>query len=135
MTMPDVSSAMHLASVDYMCTFAPLGNGPVTFSALDPVHFLFNFETGETQVSPGVIQITTDYSWFVQATVEADITTAMQTISAAIATLLGEPLAAVQAAGQVQRVWTFRPTIQGGGWSAGAVTTTDVYAWLPPPGP
>jgi hypothetical protein len=132
MSMPDPGSSLHLASIDYACTFGTLTEGGlVSFSAPDPVHFTFSFETGQTQVSPGVYEISTDYSWFVQEQVEVGIAEALSSICQAISDLLSLPLPQVNAVAAVQRVWTFKPNIQGQGVSSGAIVTTDFMTYPP----
>lgn len=131
--MPSPATSLHVASLDYACTFGqlPADGGLVSFSCPDPVHFTFGFETGKTEVSAGVYQITTDYSWFDQATVEADISGALSQIVAAVAELLGLPLAEVDQAVTVRRVWTFAPNMQGAGVSSGRVVSTDLMQYPP----
>jgi hypothetical protein len=131
--MPEPGASLHIASVDYYCTFSPLvgQSGKVTFSCPDPVHFLFSFETGQVQVAPGVVQVTWDYSWFSQAAVEADISQALSQIVAALAALLSLSLAQVDAAVLVRRVWTIAPNVQGAGAGSGLVTSIDVMQYPP----
>jgi hypothetical protein len=132
--MPQPSSTLHLASVDYQCTVGllPPGGGPVQFQVPDPVHFTFGFETGTTPVSPGVVEVTWDYSWFNQAQVEAGITATLGQLVEAVAPLLpGLPLTDLQAAVNVTRVWTFAPNVQGAGVSSGRVVTMDQLPYPP----
>lgn len=133
MSFPDPGSNLHIQSIDYACTFGqlPAEGGLVTFSCPDPVHFTFSFETGATVISPGVVQITWDYSWFAQVTVEADIVMALSSIVAAIAGLLSLTIQEVDQAVVVRRVWTYAPNVQGPGVSSGRVVTTD-YMQYPP---
>jgi hypothetical protein len=125
--MPDPGDALHVASVDYACTFGtlPEDGGAISFSCPDPVHFLFTFETGTTPVGVGVVQVTWDYSWFNQPEIEAGIAQALDTIVAAVATLLDVPLSVVNASVTVTRVWTTAPNVQGAGVGTGRIATID----------
>lgn len=133
--MPDPGTSLHIQSIDYACTFdrLPAGGGAVSFSCPDPVHFTFSFETGATPVAgqPDVFTVTWDYSWFTQATIEADIAAAMSAIVAAIAELLSLTTAQVDAAVTVRRVWTYAPNVQGPDVSNGRIVTTDYMAYPP----
>lgn len=131
MTMPDPGTALHIAKLDYYSTFGELqsAGAPVTFSCPDPVRFTFTFDTGTTPNPDGSVTVTWDSSWFVQATVEADIATALNTICGAVATLLGLTVAQVQAVVTVQRVWTITPNVQGGGTSSGSTALTDYMTY------
>jgi hypothetical protein len=127
--MPDPGDALHIASLDYACTFTtlPPGGGRASFSCPDPVHFTFSFETGETILDPvaGTFEVSWDYSWFGQAEVEAGIAATLNLICAAICTMTSMPLSVVLAAVSVQRVWMFAPNIQGPGVSSGRIATID----------
>lgn len=115
MAMPDFGAAAHVASVSYNCTFSQLtGAGGVVFSG-SGTQFVFTFETGRTQPNPqiGLWDVTWDYSQFVQATVEADIAAALNSICGALASLLGLTLAQVQAACTIERIWTGGLNVQG----------------------
>jgi hypothetical protein len=131
--MPQPGTSLHIASLDYQCTFdlLPPGGGPATFECPDPVHFGFNFETGSVPVAgqPDVVQLSWGYSWFSQAQVESAITFALDQICAAVAVLTGTPVTVVNAAVTVRRVWTFAPNVQGPDVSSGRVVTTDVMAY------
>jgi hypothetical protein len=131
MTMPNPGTALHIAVLDYYCTFGKLqaATGPVTFAVPDPVRFTFTFDTGSTPNQDGSVTVTSDSSWFVQATVETGIATALNTISAAVGTLLGLTTAQVQAAVAVKRVWTIAPVIQGPGFSSGSTAITNMMAY------
>lgn len=131
--MPSPATSLHLASLDYSCTFGMLtaAQGPVTFSGPDPVHFTFSFETGQEQTDPGVWQVSTDYSWFDQGTVEAGISGALGQIVAAVAAMLQLDLDQVAASVTVMRVWAFAPTLQGEGVSSGGIVTTDLMPYPP----
>jgi hypothetical protein len=129
--MPSLSTALHVAVLDYYCTFGTLhaAAGPVTFAVPDPVRFTFLFDTGSTPNQDGSVTVTSDSSWFVQATVEAGIATALNAISAAVATLLGLTTAQVQAAVAVKRIWTIAPVIQGAGFSSGSTAITNMMTY------
>ena len=133
MSMPDPGTALHIASLDYYCTFSPLAAsaGPVTFSVPDPVRFSFVFDTGTTPVdgSPGVVQVAWSYSWFTQATVEADIAATLNAISTAVATMLGLTQADVQAVVTIRRIWQITPNMQGPGVSSGSTALTDAMIY------
>lgn len=114
-TLPALSSTTHVSSVTYECTFAATVNGAVTFVVPQPVIFLFTFDTGRTQHTPGIdlYDVTTDSSWFNQSTEEAAIRTGLDTICGAIATLLGTTLLAVQETVTVKRTWRISPNQEG----------------------
>jgi hypothetical protein len=133
MSMPDPGTALHLASLDYACTFSAVSDptGLITFAVPDPVHFTFDFETGSTQTAPGQTTITSDTSWFVQATVEAGITSALGAICTAVAAMLGVAELAVSNTIAVRRVWTIAPNVQGAGVSSGRIVTTDLMPYVP----
>lgn len=132
MSMPDPGSALHVASVDYQCTFSMLTDqgGKVTFFS-DLVHFIFNFETGSTQTSPGVFEVSWDYSWFDQAVEEAGIAAALDPIVEAVAELLSLGVAEVDQAVAVKRVWTYAPNTQGPEVSSGRISSTDFMQYPP----
>jgi hypothetical protein len=106
--MPDPGTTMHVASVDYAVTFAELtaASAPVTFSAPAATHYVFMFDTGATEGSPGDWTVTWDQSWFTQATAEAAIASTLDGTCTSVATLLGLTEAQVQAAVVVRRLWT-----------------------------
>jgi hypothetical protein len=116
-SLPALDSTTHVASVTYACTFGltQAGGGLVTFVVPQPVQFTFAFETGKTQPDPAadLFDVTVDSSWFDQATVEAGITSALDTICAAIATLIGVPAAAIQATVRIARTWRINPDQTG----------------------
>jgi hypothetical protein len=128
--MPDPGADLHIVSLDYACVFGalPAADPRVTFSVPDPVHFTFAFETGST-VTAGVTTYTWDYTWFVQATVEAEIATALAAISTNVAAMLGLTGADVDAMVTVRRVWTIAPNVQGTGVSSGRIVTTDLMTY------
>lgn len=132
MPMPDPGSALHVASVDYQCTFSTLTDqgGKVTFFS-DLVHFIFNFETGSTQTSPGVFEVTWDYSWFDQAAEEAGIAAALDPIVQAVAELLSLTIDQVDQAVAIRRVWAYAPNVQGPDVSSGRISASD-YMQYPP---
>jgi hypothetical protein len=115
--LPALDSTTHVQSVTYACTFGltQASGGLVTFVVPQPVQFTFAFETGRTQPDPDVdlYDITVDSSWFDQATVEADIKSALDTICAAIATLIGVTTAVIQATVTVRRTWRINPNQVG----------------------
>lgn len=129
--MPDPGTALHIASIDYACTFdaLPEGGGAVSFSAPDPVHFTFTFETAQVQEGLGVIRISWNYAWFNQAQVEADIAGAMGAICQAVAELLALPITVVNAAVTIRRNWTIAPNLQGPGVGTGRVVSTDIMPY------
>lgn len=108
MTMPNPGTTMHVASVDYAVTFGQLASAsrPVSFSGPSATHYIFTFDTGETQNPDGSWTITWDTSWFSQAASEGLIASALDGTCADVATLLGLTLAQVQAAVTVRRLWT-----------------------------
>ena len=116
-TLPALDSTTHVQSVTYACTFGmtQVSAGLVTFSVPQPVLFTFSFETGQTQPDPAVdlFNITVDSSWFNQTTIEANIKTALDTISGAIATLIGVTTATIQATVTVRRTWRINPNQVG----------------------
>lgn len=115
--LPALDATTHIQSVTYACTFGPttVNDGAVTFQVPQPVQFGFYFETGKTQPDPAVdlINITVDSSWFDQSAEEASIKTALDTICATIATLLGTTQAAIQATVTVRRTWRINPDQTG----------------------
>ena len=131
MPLPDPGAALHIAALDYYCTFARLAaaSGPVTFSVPDPVRFNFAFETGATANPDGSETITWDAAWFGQAATETAIAAALDEISAAVGTLLGLATAQVQAAVTVRRAWTIAPNVQGGGASSGRTVITETMTY------
>ena len=131
MSMPDPGASLHIASLDYYCTFGEVAAaaGPVTFSVPDPVRFRFGFETGSTPHPDGTTTIAWDYSWFIQAAQEARITAALNQICVPVATLLGRAAADIAAAAQVRRVWTLAPNVQGQGASGGRTVLTSVMPY------
>lgn len=134
MTMPDPGQDLHVASLDYACTFSqlPPGGGRVTFSCPDPEHFTFSFETGIAEVSPGRFQVSWDYSWFNQAAVEDAVFAALGVIVQALAVMLSLDVFQVRQAVAVRRVWTYAPNMQGPGVSSGRIVTTQDILY---PGP
>lgn len=116
-SLPALDSTTHVASVTYECTFAPsvTGGGAVTFAVPKPVMFLFTFETGKTQPDPAadLWDITVDSSWFDQATEEAAIKSALDTICSTIAALISSTQAAIQATVTVRRTWRINPNQTG----------------------
>lgn len=108
MTMPTPASNMHIASVDYGVSFREVSSadGRAKFSAMG-THYVFTFDTGETENQDGSWTVTHDQSWFVQATVEAGIAAGLNTDCGGIATMLGLTLAQVQAVVTVRRTWTY----------------------------
>jgi hypothetical protein len=131
MPMPDPGADLHVVSLDYACRFGalPASDPRIVFSVPDPVHFTFAFETGSSEPTPGVTEYTWDYTWFVQATVEADIATALGAISTTVAAMLGLTGPDVDAMVTVRRVWTIAPNIQGAGVSSGRIVTTDLMTY------
>lgn len=114
-TLPALDATTHVASVTYECTFAPTVTGPVMFAVPKPVIFLFTFDTGRTQPTPGVDlwDVTTDSSWFDQAAEEAAIRSGLDTICTAIATLLSTTQLAVKETVTVRRTWRITPDQEG----------------------
>jgi hypothetical protein len=110
MTMPDPGTTMHVAGVDYAVTFSELASSgePAKFSAPNAIHFQFGFDTGEAEDSqkPGHWIVSWDVSWFDQAATEAAIATTLNGVCSSVATLLGLPLATVQSAVVIRRMWT-----------------------------
>lgn len=131
MALPDPGTALHIATLDYYCTFSQLAaaSGPVTFSVPDPVRFNFAFETGSTPNQDGSETITSDSSWFDQAATETGIAAALDAICAAVGTLLGLATGQVQAAVTVRRAWTIAPNVQGGGVSSGRTVITEAMPY------
>jgi len=115
--MPALDATMHVASVTYACTFGltTASRGLVSFMVPQPVQFAFGFETGQDQPDPAadLRDITTDYSWFDQDTVEAGIASALGTICGAIAALLGTEAAEVEGTVTVLRTWRVNPNQVG----------------------
>lgn len=131
MSMPQPGTAMHLASVDYYCTFGELkaAAAPVTFSAPNAIHQTCMFDTGSTPNADGSVTITWDSSWFTQATVETGIKNLLNAVCTALATELGLTQSQVQAVVTIRRVWAMTPNVQGGGVSTGQAAITDYMAY------
>jgi hypothetical protein len=115
--LPALDSTTHVASVTYACTFGltQASGGLVTFVVPQPVQFNFAFETGKTQpdLAVDLFNITVDSSWFDQAAIEAGITSALNTICAAIAALISTTTAAIQATVTIRRTWRINPNQAG----------------------
>jgi hypothetical protein len=115
--LPALDTTTHVASVTYACTFGLTiaGGGLVTFVVPQPVQFNFAFETGKTQPDPAVdlFDITVDSSWFDQATTEAGIMSALDSICGVIAALIGTTTAAIQATVTIKRTWRINPNQVG----------------------
>jgi hypothetical protein len=115
--LPALDTTTHVASVTYACTFGltTVSGGLVTFLVPQPVQFNFAFETGKTQPDPDVdlFDITVDSSWFDQAATEAKITSALDTICAAIAALIGVTTADIQGTVTIKRTWRINPNQVG----------------------
>jgi hypothetical protein len=110
MTMPDPGTTMHVAGVDYAVTFSELAAAgePAKFSAPNSIHFQFQFDTGEAEDAskPGHWTVSWNTSWFSQAATETAIATTLDGTCSSVATLLGLPLATVQGAVMIRRMWT-----------------------------
>lgn len=108
MTTPTPAGNMHIASVDYAVSFAVISSagGRASFSAAG-THYIFTFDTGQTLNPDGSWSVSHDMSWFVQAQVEAGIIAGLNTDCGGIATMLGVPLAQVQGAVTVRRIWAY----------------------------
>lgn len=139
MTMPDPGATMHVAAVDYAVTFSELTSAgePAKFSAPNSIHFEFGFDTGEAEDTqkPGHWIVSWDASWFTQATVEAAIATTLNGVCNSVATLLGLPLATVQGAVVIRRMWTMNQNsydiIPGVTTGPQKVTIPDIMAYPP----
>jgi hypothetical protein len=131
--IPSPGGSLHLSGVEYDCTFSLItdATGKISFAVPDPVRFSFAFETGATEVSPGVIQVSWDFSWFDQNAVEADIALALSQIVASVAVLLGRTIDEVNQTVLVRRVWTFAPNVQGPDTGSGRVVVVDVMKYPP----
>jgi hypothetical protein len=129
--MPDPGTALHIAQLDYYCTFGTL-QAPaarVSFAAPDPIRFTFTFDAGSTPNPDGSVTVTSDASWFSQSATEAGIASALDQICTAVAALIGLTEAQVQAVVAVKRVWTITPNIQGGGVSSGSTAITNMMPY------
>jgi hypothetical protein len=95
--------------VDYAVTFDKLMSaaGTVAFSVPAAVHFVFEFDTGEIETSPGTFTITWDSSAFDQAAVEAAIASTLDGVCTLVADLLGLSTDTVKAAVIVRRMMTW----------------------------
>ena len=116
-SLPALDATTHVQSVTYECTFGQttVAGGKVVFLVPKPVQFGFYFETGTTQPDPGtdLFNITTDYSWWDQDVQEANIKSALDSICATIASLIGATTAAIQATVTIQRTWRVNPDQTG----------------------
>ena len=112
-SLPVLDSTTHIASVTYACTFGltTSDSGLVSFIVPQPVQFTFSFETGRTQPDPDqdIWDITTDYTWFDQDTVEAGIISALGTICTTIATLIGATPLEIEETVTIERTWRVNP--------------------------
>lgn len=113
---PDPVANSHYASLSYALSFRPLAGwaGKAAFS-MAPVNLLFTFDTGRTQVTPGVdlYDVQWSYSWFDQDAAEGRLVPAIISICAGLAGLLETDLDTVLEAVTIQRVWTVRGNQEG----------------------
>jgi hypothetical protein len=134
--LPALDTTTHASSVMYACTFgltvAP--GAKITFQVPAPVQFTFVFDTGQEQPDPAtdLINVTSDTSWFDQASIEAGIKTALGQICTAIAALLGVTAEVIEATVTITRTWRITANQLGTAAPAVLVSTPVIYTEIMP---